>query len=73
MYTVHVHVHAHVQYRSNVCTVWYAPGALEVCWRYALGTLMVRSSLAVQCISVWSVRYGPPIIGYVRICDHVRA
>ena len=70
------HVHVHVQYRSkkvNVSTVRYAPGALLVRSRFALGTLLVRSSSVVRCGSVRLVRYGPLIISYVRMRDHVGA
>ena len=72
-------MHIHIQYRSkkvNVSTVRYALGALLVRSRFALGTLLVRSSSvvrAVRCSSVRLVRYGPPIIGYVRMRNHVRA
>ena len=64
------------QKKVNVSTVRYAPGALLVRLRFALGTLLVRSSRwcgAVRCGSVRLVRYGLPIIGYVRMRDHVRA
>ena len=74
----------HIQYRSkkvNVSTVRYAPGVLLVRSWCARGSLLVyiilswyaRVSGAVRCGAVRLVRYGPPIIGYVRMRDHVRA
>ena len=77
-------MHVHVQYRSkkvNVSTVRYAPGALLVRSRFALGTLEFGGAVrcgavrcgSVRCGLVRLVRYGLPIIGYVRMRDHVRA
>ena len=46
---------------------WCARGSLLVLSWYA------RVGGVVRCGAVQLVRYGPPIIGYVRIRDHVRA
>ena len=73
---MYMYMYSTGQKKVNVSTVRYAPGVLLVRSRFALGTLLVRSSSVcgvVRCGSVWLVRYGPPIIGYVRMRDHVRA
>ena len=49
----------------NVRTVRYPPGALLVRSRFALGTLEFGGA----CGAVRLVRYGLPIIGYVRMRD----
>ena len=56
--------------KVNVCTLrfqlWYAPGALLVCSRFAGGTLLVRSSSAVRRDSVRLVWYA-----HYRLCAHL--
>ena len=64
----------YIQYRSkkvNVSTVRYAPGALLVRLRFALGTLLVRSSLVVlRCGSVRFSAVGAVRSAYYRLCAH---
>ena len=57
----------------KVCS-WCAQGALVVRLRFTRGTLefwlcgAVRCGL-VQSVFVFLMRYSPPIVGYMRMCD----